>query len=118
VAAVVDANLDSSDSDEAYVYDSATSNPPPTKHPRSGMHSRTSSMTSVSSAYAANVAYGTVPTGKSRGSGEEGFRFPTVTRSQSRSYQKSQGSSDENRRFILNGQSRLCPGRSMLIFIR
>ena len=105
VAAVVDANPDSSDSEEAYVYDSNPSNAPsqnnpPSKPARPGMHSRTPSMTSISSAYTgANATYGTVPAGRGRTSHDEGYNFPTMTRAQIRSlHQKNQGSSDENRR--------------------
>jgi hypothetical protein len=57
-------------------------------------------MTSINSAYAAGTAtYGTVPAGRGRGSNEEGYNFPTMTRAQGRSLQqKNQTSSDENRR--------------------
>src|SRR5271170_2789028 len=105
VAAVVDANPDSSDSEEAFVYDSNSGgNPNPQTHnkPRSAMHSRTPSMTSLSSAYTgANTTYGTVPAPRGRGgSTDEGYNFPTMTRAQGRSLnQKSNPpSSDENRR--------------------
>jgi hypothetical protein len=100
VAAVVDANPDSSDSEEAFVYDSNTGNRP--KHPRPAMHSRTPSMTSINSAYTGgNATYGTVPAGRGRGgSNDEGYHFPTMTRTQGRSFQppKNVSSSDENRR--------------------
>ena len=102
MAAVVDANPDSSDSDEAFVYDSG--NPPPTNQnattkQRSGMHSRTPSMTSINSAYTAgNATYGTVPAGRGRASGsnDEGYNFPTITRGQTRTFQPK--TTDENRR--------------------
>lgn len=94
VAAVVDANPDSSDSEEAFVYDS--SNQAPNK-PRSAMHSRTPSMTSINSAYnPGNATYGTVPAGRGRGSNDEGYSFPTMTRTQGRP--KNTSSGDENRR--------------------
>jgi Vacuolar segregation subunit 7 len=108
---VVGANPDSSDSEEVYVYESNPSNAPssqtnPISKPvRPGMHSRTPSMTSISSAYAGNAAYGTVPAGRGRSSHDEGYSFPTVTRAQVRSlHQKSQAVNDENRRrSILTG---------------
>lgn len=109
VAAVVDANPDSSDSEEAFVYDSSAGNQ--TK-PRPSMHSRTPSMTSINSAYTGtNATYGTVPAGRGRGSNDEGYHFPTMTRAQGRSLQqKNPSSSDENRRrSILPGPHPLKP---------
>jgi hypothetical protein len=107
VAAVVDANLDSSDSEEAFVYDSNTS----ASKPRPAMHSRTPSMTSINSTYTANAAYGTVPAGRGRSSNDEGYNFPTMSRGQGRSLQQKNPSSyDENRRrSILPGQKLTLP---------
>jgi hypothetical protein len=116
VAAVVDANPDSSDSEEAFVYDSSnTGNPNPqsSKPARSGMHSRTPSMTSINSAYTGpNTTYGTVPAGRApRSSTDEGYNFPTMTRAQGRSLQGPNSKhppQDENRRrSILPGPPRL-----------
>lgn len=109
VAAAVDANPDSSDSEEAFVYDSNSANPNqnnPTK-PRSGMHSRTPSMTSINSAYtSANATYGTVPAGRGGGRGgsnDESYNFPTMTRAQNRSLQQKPITDENRRRSILPG---------------
>lgn len=116
VAAVVDANPDTSDSEEAFVYDSSAanaSNQNPSRKHRPGMHSRTPSMTSINSAYTgSNATYGTVPAGRGRGSNDEGYNFPTMTRAQHRSLQQKNASSgDENRR------RSILPGQSFLILI-
>ena len=101
VAAVVDANPDSSDSGEEFVYDSNTGNPnASTPKSRLPMHSRTPSTTSINSMYTgANATYGTVPAGRGRSSNDEGYNFPTMIRTQGRSVQpRIPSSSDENRR--------------------